>query len=150
MAIAKAPLGNRQNCLEKRPDTLLKIAPRFSGEYPPVIWTVLQRRHDASASYTKTQSNNQCKVGCVSEGFCTVLTTSTGSEWPTACPCAAVMGRHRSLPYSRHKCASTPAATPPRTLSQRCGSAYPLGAPRILQRAGVRLPPVLAPVARWW
>jgi hypothetical protein len=44
-------------------------------QYPPVCWTVLQRRHVASTSYTKTQSNNQCQVGCVSGGFCTVLTT---------------------------------------------------------------------------
>src|SRR5262249_16200955 len=41
----------------------------------PVLWTVPWYRHIVSTAYTKTQYNNQCKVGFVSGGLCTVLTT---------------------------------------------------------------------------
>ena len=41
----------------------------------PRTHLALKITHSASTSYTKTQYNNQCKVGLMSGGFCTVLTT---------------------------------------------------------------------------
>jgi len=75
-------------CCQRRPLSKNRKAMLIRGSYrqvelpiTPVIYTLPQCRHMASASYTKTQSNNQCKVGCVSGGFCTGLTT----VWTICC-----------------------------------------------------------------
>ena len=47
----------------------------YGGRKSPVSCTVPQYCHCASTSHTKTQSNNQCKVGFMLGSFCTVLTT---------------------------------------------------------------------------